>query len=294
MLRRALDAMCRKLDGAPAAAKTARRKRAALNEVLNTAVEKGYFVKNPLNGIRWNAPAVNEEVGPGRRPEPRPGRPTARGGRPAARARPAPGGVLRLHVLRGHAARGSHPPPARTVPPARDRMGHAQPVPRGCHLGNGMDGRRRSARSALTQTPRGQRDPARAHPAPVRTHPPRSHRTLRGQSGRPGVPERGRQLCGPRGIRHDLGAGPRIRPDPDRVRLWTCQAALRPPARRDLVLAVLRRGPCRMRSPRGPEHPVLFRHYAKFLDGVQEQSNRLIEQSMQEWDRISNGSPPVG
>ncbi|MEV4430580.1 hypothetical protein ACN9M0_35785 [Streptomyces sp. R-07] len=38
VLRRALDALCRKLDGKAAAAKTARRKRAAFNEVLNTAV----------------------------------------------------------------------------------------------------------------------------------------------------------------------------------------------------------------------------------------------------------------
>ncbi|WP_326763646.1 hypothetical protein OG978_02800 [Streptomyces sp. NBC_01591] len=43
VLRRALDALCHKLDGKAAAAKTARRKRAAFNEGLNTAVEKGYF-----------------------------------------------------------------------------------------------------------------------------------------------------------------------------------------------------------------------------------------------------------
>jgi hypothetical protein len=39
---------------------------------------------------------------------------------------------------------------------------------------------------------------------------------------------------------------------------------------------------------------VLFRHYAKFLDGVREQANRLIEQSVQEWDRVSQGEQPVG
>lgn len=37
---------------------------------------------------------------------------------------------------------------------------------------------------------------------------------------------------------------------------------------------------------------VLFRHYAKFLDGVREQANRLIEQSMREWDRVSQGAGP--
>ncbi|MEU3619084.1 hypothetical protein ABZ725_43260 [Streptomyces sp. NPDC006872] len=39
---------------------------------------------------------------------------------------------------------------------------------------------------------------------------------------------------------------------------------------------------------------VLFRHYAKFLDGVREQANRLIEQSMQEWDRVSQGAESSG
>ena len=56
--------------GKAAAAKTARRKRAAFNEALNTAVEKGYFVENPLNGLRWKAPAVNEEVDPAAVPNP--------------------------------------------------------------------------------------------------------------------------------------------------------------------------------------------------------------------------------
>ncbi|MFF7777678.1 hypothetical protein ACFZCG_25085 [Streptomyces tanashiensis] len=34
---------------------------------------------------------------------------------------------------------------------------------------------------------------------------------------------------------------------------------------------------------------VLFRDYAKFLDGVREQANRLIERSMEEWNRVSRG-----
>ncbi|MFH8561437.1 integrase [Streptomyces sp. NPDC017988] len=44
----------------------------------------------------------------------------------------------------------------------------------------------------------------------------------------------------------------------------------------------------------GPSIEVLFRYYAKFLDGVQEQANRLIEQSMQEWDSVSQGVVPEG
>ncbi|MEV7282459.1 integrase [Streptomyces sp. NPDC093111] len=36
----------------------------------------------------------------------------------------------------------------------------------------------------------------------------------------------------------------------------------------------------------GQSIEVLLRFYAKFLDGVREQANRLIEQSMEEWERI--------
>ncbi|MGW9133533.1 integrase [Streptomyces sp. NPDC055681] len=44
----------------------------------------------------------------------------------------------------------------------------------------------------------------------------------------------------------------------------------------------------------GQSIEVLFRFYAKFLDGHQEHANRLIEQSMKEWDRVSQGEAPAG
>ncbi|MFE4024283.1 hypothetical protein ACFXPZ_44115 [Streptomyces sp. NPDC059101] len=44
----------------------------------------------------------------------------------------------------------------------------------------------------------------------------------------------------------------------------------------------------------GQSIEVLFRHYAKFLDGARDQANRLIEQSMQECDRMSQGEVPEG
>jgi hypothetical protein len=44
----------------------------------------------------------------------------------------------------------------------------------------------------------------------------------------------------------------------------------------------------------GPSIEDSFRYYAKFPDGVREQANRLIEQSMQEWDRVSRGVVPEG
>ncbi|MEK8146549.1 hypothetical protein NKH18_50635 [Streptomyces sp. M10(2022)] len=43
VLRRGLDALCRKVDGTAAAAKTVKRKKAAVNEVFGIAVERGYF-----------------------------------------------------------------------------------------------------------------------------------------------------------------------------------------------------------------------------------------------------------
>ncbi|MEU9609120.1 integrase, partial [Streptomyces sp. NPDC048057] len=69
-LRRALDAMCRKLDGTAAAAKTVKRKKAAVNEVFAVAVERGYFTHNPLHGLRWTAPDMADEVDPDCVPNP--------------------------------------------------------------------------------------------------------------------------------------------------------------------------------------------------------------------------------
>lgn len=62
--------MCRKLDGTVAAAKTTKRKKAAINEVFAAAVEKGYFTHNPLVGLRWTAPEVDDAVDPDCVPNP--------------------------------------------------------------------------------------------------------------------------------------------------------------------------------------------------------------------------------
>ncbi|WP_251021797.1 integrase [Streptomyces sp. ISL-98] len=48
-----------------------------------------------------------------------------------------------------------------------------------------------------------------------------------------------------------------------------------------------------MSPPRGQSIEVLFRHYARFLDGIQDHANRLIEQSMQERNRVSQGAAPA-
>ena len=44
----------------------------------------------------------------------------------------------------------------------------------------------------------------------------------------------------------------------------------------------------------GQSIEVLCRHYAMFLDGVRQQANRLIEQSMNEWHRVGQGDAPEG
>ncbi|MFB6962181.1 hypothetical protein ACFCYB_35685 [Streptomyces sp. NPDC056309] len=57
VLRRGLDALCRKVEGTAAAAKTVKRK-AAVNEVFSAAVERGYFAqtepaeRSSLDGAR--------------------------------------------------------------------------------------------------------------------------------------------------------------------------------------------------------------------------------------------------
>ncbi|WP_190125481.1 hypothetical protein [Streptomyces inusitatus] len=86
-LRRVLDALCHKLDGTAAAAKTVKRKKAAVNEVFGVAVERGYFTRNPLNGLRWTAPEVADEVDPDCVPNPK----SSTSAKPSAASRPQDG-----------------------------------------------------------------------------------------------------------------------------------------------------------------------------------------------------------
>lgn len=95
VLRRGLDALCRKVDGAAAAAKTVKRKKAAVNEVFGVAVERGYFTQNPLSGLRWSAPEVADEVDPDCMPNP------AQVGRLLAAVRALPGRGPHLYAFFG-------------------------------------------------------------------------------------------------------------------------------------------------------------------------------------------------
>lgn len=174
VLRRALDAMCRKPDGKAAAAKTAPRTSAAFNEALNTAVEKGCFAGEPPQRAQVECTG------------------SQRGGGSVCRS---PSGPQRSSISVSSSA------------PCRGLGGDAQPLGRGRHVWQGVDRRRGGARGAFAQA---------AHGNCGREH---GNTPSLGRNAPPAWP-----------------------------------AAVRPPARRELVLALLRCGPGRLRSQRRPEY----------------------------------------
>ena len=62
MVRTALDACARTIDGGPAAATTVRRKRAVLYNALGFAVELELLDSNPIDKVQWKAPEVAVNV----------------------------------------------------------------------------------------------------------------------------------------------------------------------------------------------------------------------------------------
>ncbi|WP_103517789.1 tyrosine-type recombinase/integrase [Streptomyces sp. SM10] len=71
-VRVALDALTKKLDGTTAAASTIRRKRAIFHNALGYAVDAGRLSQNPLPQVQWKAPEqVEEELDPATVPDPR-------------------------------------------------------------------------------------------------------------------------------------------------------------------------------------------------------------------------------
>jgi integrase len=61
-LRAALDALGTKMDGKPAAASTAGRKRAVFHNALDYAVERGLLAQNPLQGFKASKEKTTEAV----------------------------------------------------------------------------------------------------------------------------------------------------------------------------------------------------------------------------------------
>lgn len=63
LLRPALEALTRRMDGRKAAETTARRKRMVLSNFLRyTVEEKGLLASNPLNRVDWTPPETDDEI----------------------------------------------------------------------------------------------------------------------------------------------------------------------------------------------------------------------------------------
>jgi len=62
VVRLALDAISTKLDGSPAAATTANRKRMVFHQALEYAIERGFLDGNPLDRVKWKAPKTTDAV----------------------------------------------------------------------------------------------------------------------------------------------------------------------------------------------------------------------------------------
>ena len=64
VIRAALDGLCTRLDGSPAAANTITRKRAVFHGALGYAVELGLLPANPIDLVRWRAPRAAVALNP--------------------------------------------------------------------------------------------------------------------------------------------------------------------------------------------------------------------------------------
>ena len=64
VIRAALDGLCLRLDGTPAAANTITRKRAVFHNALGYAVELGLLPANPAGKVQWHAPKAAAAVSP--------------------------------------------------------------------------------------------------------------------------------------------------------------------------------------------------------------------------------------
>jgi hypothetical protein len=64
IIRAALDGLCTRLDGSPAAANTITRKRAVFHGALDYAVELGLLPANPLSLVHWHAPRAAVAISP--------------------------------------------------------------------------------------------------------------------------------------------------------------------------------------------------------------------------------------
>lgn len=292
VLRGALDALCFTLDGKPAAAKTAIRKRATLSDALAMAAEQGFFTGNPLRGLRWAPPQIHEGVDPTAVPNPTqvtrllaavaqlPGRgphlEAFFGCMYHAAMRPAEVIHLRLHQC--------HLPPA----------GWGKLILSGGVVTVGKEWTDSGAAHELHSLKR--RALTATRPVPI---PPQFVHVLRAHINRFGTTPDGRIFHNAAGNYVDPSAygitwarARKLALDPHELAIGL---AKRPYDLRHAGISFwLHSGvdPAECARRAGQSIQVLFNHYATFLDGVQDHANQLIEQSMHQWNNSTAPALP--
>lgn len=119
VVRSALDALARKMDGTAAADNTVNRKVPVFSNCLRYAVELDCLPSLPLTKVDWTAPETDDEIDFRYVPGPQADRCRGRAERPWS----APQGVLRVPLLRGHPSRRSRGSPRVGLHSARGRLG---------------------------------------------------------------------------------------------------------------------------------------------------------------------------
>ena len=272
VLRAALDALTRRLDGRRAAATTITRKRAVLHAVLGHAVETGLLDANPLDRISWHAPASSPAVDPAVVASPAQPGPADRG----RRAAPGPSGVLRLPLLR------------RTAPRRAVALRHrdCQPPGTGWGLLTLTTAAPRTAtawtsdgppRATRPQAPARRHDQDGPHPARPGLDAPHPLPAARRRAGRAAVPRDPRRPAQRIGVRPHLAPGacyrPRTGPGRDRAR----PAPLRPAARRLVAVADRRGDPAQIARRAGHSVAVLLAVYTHCIHGHDDTLNQQID-----------------
>jgi integrase len=211
VIRAALDGLCTRLDGSPAAANTVARKRAVFHGALGYAVELGLLPANPIGLVRWRAPRAAVAVSPATVPSPAQVRAILA---QVARTRPelaAFFGCLYYAALRPEEAvalrRADLVLPAR----GRGRIILTAACPR---TGRRLDQHRHPVRAAGPQAPPRRHHPPRPHPAGPGHHAPPSSRRPWHHAGRQAVPRRPRRHAQRIGLRPRLARRPPGRPRP--------------------------------------------------------------------------------
>lgn len=284
VLRRGLDALCRKVDGAAAAAKTVIRKRVAVNELFGVAVERGYFPQNPLNGLRSTGPEIAGEVDPDCVPNP------AQVARLLAAVKALPGRGPHLYAFFGcmyYAAMR----PAEVIHPQKSQCRLPASGWGLLNLKGGVvtAGKEWTDDGAVHEIHSLKRRAAKAtRPVPI---PPVLVRMLREHIRTFGVAPDGRLFRNAAGNSIDASAygitWGRAREAAPALDEHALELAKRPYDLRHAGISFwLASGvdPAECARRAGQSIQVLFRYYAKFLAEARNHANRLIEESMQRWE----------